>query len=118
MADAARSILDGHIVLSRDLAAAGVLPAIDPAVSASRVMRSIVDTEHLALVQRVMSWWGNYREKSDLIAIGAYHQGSDPTLDMAMQKYPAILDFLRQHPEESSHFSASLSALRQLVEEP
>ncbi|MGK9451335.1 FliI/YscN family ATPase [Acidithiobacillus caldus] len=118
VADAARSILDGHIVLSRDLAAAGVLPAIDPAVSASRVMRSIVDTEHLALVQRVMSWWGNYREKSDLIAIGAYHQGSDPTLDMAMQKYPAILDFLRQHPEESSHFSASLSALRQLVEEP
>ena len=115
IADAARAILDGHIVLSRDMAATGVFPAIDPAVSASRVMRGIVDAEQLSLSRQVLSWWGRYRERADLIAIGAYVQGTDPLLDTAMVKYPEILRFISQSPDVSCDFPCSLGDLRRLA---
>lgn len=115
IADAARAILDGHIVLSREMAAKGVYPAFDPAVSASRVMRQVVRPEQLAWSREVLSWWGRYRERADLIAIGAYVQGTDPILDTALQKYPEILRFLGQSPEASCNFQESLEALRELA---
>lgn len=115
IADAARAILDGHIVLSRDLAAKGVYPAIDPAISASRVMRSIVGTEQFAWAREVLSWWGRYRERADLIAIGAYVQGTDPLLDKAIIKYPEILKFITQSPEASCNFQCSQEALRDII---
>lgn len=115
VADAARAILDGHIILSRDMAAAGVFPAIDPAVSASRVMRGVVDAGHLDMARKVLSWWGRYRAQADLIAIGAYTQGGDPELDAAMAKHPDILRLIRQLPDDSCDLSQSLDALRQLA---
>jgi flagellum-specific ATP synthase len=115
IADAARAILDGHIVLSREMAAKGNYPALDPAVSASRVMRQVVSAEQLSWSSEVLSWWGRYRERADLIAIGAYVQGTDPLLDTALQKYPEILRFLSQSPEVSCNFQESLGALRRLA---
>lgn len=116
VADAARAILDGHIVLSREMAASGVLPAIDPAVSASRVMGKVADADQLRDAHQFLAWWGRYRERSDLIAIGAYVAGSDPVLDVAVDKYGRMLDFIRQHPESANHFQESVRDLKALVE--
>ncbi|WP_215875025.1 FliI/YscN family ATPase [Acidithiobacillus ferrooxidans] len=115
IADAARAILDGHIVLSREMAAKGIYPALDPAVSASRVMRQVVSAEQLSWSSEVLSWWGRYRDRADLIAIGAYVQGTDPLLDTALLKYPEILRFLSQPPGVSCNFQESLGALRRLA---
>ena len=102
IADAVRSILDGHVVLSRALAHAGHYPAIDVLQSVSRLVGEIVSPEVLSAGQRLRSALAALREKEDLIAIGAYNSGSDPVLDAALAQRPRIEAFLRQATVEHS----------------
>ncbi|MCE5388171.1 MAG: FliI/YscN family ATPase [Acidithiobacillus sp.] len=117
VADSVRAILDGHIILRRDLAASGILPAIDPSLSASRVMAKVTTDEHLLAARAFVSLWSKYQERSDLLAIGAYAPGSDPMLDRAIQRYPDMVRFLSQRPDTSCSFAESLHALEEVVGE-
>lgn len=94
--DTARSILDGHIVLSRDLAQRGQYPAIDVAASLSRVMSDITDREHQLLARKFRSLAATYEANRDLVLMGAYRAGSDPRLDQAIAMHDALQDFLMQ----------------------
>jgi flagellum-specific ATP synthase len=114
IADAARSILDGHIVLSRSLAEAGVYPAIDIEASISRVMPVITSEEHLARAQRLRQIYSTYQQNRDLISVGAYQAGSDPEIDLAIREYPNLVQFLQQGMEEQADFEGSLATLNQL----
>nr|WP_246261207.1 flagellar protein export ATPase FliI [Alteromonas ponticola] len=96
IADSARAILDGHIVLSRSLADSGHYPAIDIESSISRVMPMVVSDEHLLMARRVRQVYSTYKQNKDLIAIGAYAKGSDPRIDLAIQAEPVINTFLQQ----------------------
>ena len=100
IADAARSILDGHIVLTRKLASAGHFPAIDILQSTSRVRDQVVDGEQRAAANALARAEAAYREKEDLIMVGAYQRGSDPHVDAAIHHREEMLGFLRQLPEE------------------
>jgi flagellum-specific ATP synthase len=102
IADAVRSILDGHVVLSRDLAHAGHYPAIDVLASVSRLVGEVVTPEVRAAGNEVRRLMAAYRDKADLIAIGAYHPGSDPLTDAAIAAREPIEDFLRQAVEQPS----------------
>jgi flagellum-specific ATP synthase len=115
VADAVRSILDGHIVLSRRLASAGLYPAVDPLESVSRVMSSITTPEHRQAVHRVLDIMATYREAEDLINIGAYVKGSNPRIDEAIRKIEGIRSFLRQAADERSGFEESKAGLMQLM---
>ncbi len=114
VADAVRSILDGHIVLSRDLAARNHYPSIDILASSSRVMRDIVSPEHFARGGKLREVLATYREAEDLINIGAYVSGSNPRIDYARSKIEAVTSFLRQGMGESVDFASSLSVLKEL----
>ena len=96
IADSARAILDGHIVLSRSLAETGHYPAIDIEASISRVMPSIVDPEQIKLVHRFKGLLSSYQRNRDLIAVGAYTRGNDPSIDQAIDRYPWLEAYLRQ----------------------
>lgn len=96
--DAARAIVDGHVVLSRSLAEQGVYPAIDVGRSLSRVMADIVAPEHAAAAAALRRLWSAYEENRDLILMGAYAAGGDPLIDEAIRRRPELLDFLRQPP--------------------
>ena len=96
IADAARAILDGHIVLSRALAEEGHFPAIDVEQSASRVMQSVVSRDHFALARRFRAVYSRYQKGRDLVQIGAYAQGSDPELDEAIAYRSGMVRFLQQ----------------------
>ncbi|MGH7619135.1 MAG: FliI/YscN family ATPase [Gemmatimonadaceae bacterium] len=111
IADASRSILDGHIVLTRKLAAAGHYPSIDILESKSRVRDHVISPEQRAAANAVGRLEAAYREKEDLILVGAYHEGSDRGVDAALRLRPSVLDFLQQTPEEHSAFDASRRAL-------
>lgn len=102
IADEARAVLDGHIVLSRALAERNHWPAIDVLPSLSRVMTFVADPAHRAAAGRVREWLATYEQKRDLISIGAYKPGSDARIDQAMGKIDAINAFLRQELGESS----------------
>ncbi len=102
--DAVRSILDGHIVLSRDIASRGHYPAIDVLNSISRVMLDVVPKSHQQLAQQVREAMAVYREAEDLINIGAYVEGSNPDIDRARQLRPRILQFLKQDLYERGAF--------------
>ena len=102
IADAVRSILDGHIVLTRSLAHAGHYPAIDVLQSVSRLIGEITTPEVRDAGQRLRSAMAAYREKEDLISIGAYQRGSDPLVDVALAMRPQIDAFLRQRVDELS----------------
>jgi flagellum-specific ATP synthase len=102
VADAVRSILDGHIVLSRRLAAANMYPAVDVLASVSRVMPDVVSEAHFAAASKVRDLMATYREAEDLINIGAYVAGSNPRVDLAIARYDAIRNFLRQGIYETS----------------
>jgi len=115
VADAARSVLDGHIVLSRELAESGIFPAIDVGRSLSRLMRQIVDGEHLERAQEIRRLWSLYMDSQDLIRIGAYQRGTNPDVDRAVELRPRILDFLRQSEREQAAFGDTLSALGAVV---
>jgi flagellum-specific ATP synthase len=114
IADAVRSILDGHVVLSRDLAHAGHYPAIDVLASVSRLVGEIVTPDVRAAGNGVRRLMADHREKADLIAIGAYQPGSDPRTDAAIAARPMIDAFLRQsvdEPSSAEQADAGLSAL-------
>ena len=113
--DTARAILDGHIVLSRDLAQQGVYPAIDVNQSVSRLMTNLVDIDHVKNSQKLRKYISKYNENRDLILMGGYVQGQDLDLDQAIQLWPSITEFLQQNDEEKCDFDQSAEALRILV---
>ncbi|MDG6777635.1 flagellar protein export ATPase FliI [Thiomicrorhabdus sp. zzn3] len=94
--DSARGVLDGHIVLSREIADSGRYPAIDIESSISRVMVEIVSKEQLGLARRFKQLYSTYQQNQDLINVGAYRKGTDPQIDAAIQKYPLLNQFLSQ----------------------
>ncbi|AIF98151.1 flagellar protein export ATPase FliI [Alteromonas australica] len=96
IADAARAILDGHVVLSRTLADSGHYPAIDIEASISRVMPMVTSDEHQMMARRIRQVYSNFKQNQDLISIGAYAKGSDPRIDLAIRAEPAINAFLQQ----------------------
>jgi len=102
IADAARAILDGHIVLSRSLAESGHYPAIDVEQSASRVMHNVVSREHFELARRFRSIYSKYMRGRDLVQIGAYVPGSDPALDEAIALHDSMEQFLQQDMYEEA----------------
>lgn len=116
IADAARSILDGHIVLSRKLANANHYPAIDVLDSVSRLMIDVVSQEHYANANRIREIMAIYRESEDLISIGAYNKGSNPKIDLAIEKIGPITAFLKQRIDERSTFEETMTQLKSLVD--
>jgi flagellum-specific ATP synthase len=102
VADAARAILDGHVVLSRKMAERGHFPAIDVSASVSRVMPQLVDREHQQLAMRAREVITSYREAEDLLSVGAYRHGTLPRLDDALKRMPLLEAFLRQDLEQPS----------------
>ncbi len=115
IADAARGVLDGHIVLSRDLAESGHYPAIDIEASISRVMPDIVETEHMQLARELRRIYSVYQQNKDLISVGAYQSGSDPFIDESIIRRPEIMRFLQQDMDESVDLSRSLMELTQIL---
>jgi flagellum-specific ATP synthase len=112
--DAVRSVVDGHIVLSRNLANRGHYPAIDVPASVSRVMREVVDKEHLALSLRFKEVLATYYGAEDLISIGAYVDGSDARIDYAKKMIERMNGFLRQDLSEKVSFGVGANRLRAL----
>jgi flagellum-specific ATP synthase len=117
IADAARAILDGHIVLSRDLAEAGHYPAIDIEASISRVMPAVVTREQLRCAQRFRQVYSAYRQQRDLIAVGAYQKGSDPQVDQAIEMWPQLRGFLQQEVDEPITLEQAIGNLAELAEQ-
>lgn len=115
IADAARAILDGHIVLSRQLAEAGHYPAIDIEASISRAMTALVDDTELRQAQRLKQLFSLYQRNRDLIGVGAYSPGHDLQLDEAVSRYPDIERFLQQAIHERADIAPSRQALAQLL---
>jgi flagellum-specific ATP synthase len=114
IADAARAILDGHIVLSRTLAESGHYPAIDVEQSASRVMHNVVSRDHFEVARRFRSLYSKYEKSRDLIQIGAYAQGSDPALDEAISLHDGIAHFLQQDMFEAAPMEQVLPQMAQV----
>lgn len=98
--DSARSILDGHIVLSRQMAERGVYPAIDIGPSVSRVMTDIVDKPHQRAARVLRGHLATYEENRDLVLMGAYRAGADPSIDAAISYHPAVIEYIRQDPDD------------------
>lgn len=117
VADAARSILDGHLTLSRALAARNHYPAIDILQSTSRVMREIVPPEAVSLAGRAREVLSNYRDAEDMIHIGAYVKGSDPRIDFAIERIDALNAVLRQAPHERGNVEESRLRLAEAIGE-
>ncbi|MDI9237412.1 flagellar protein export ATPase FliI [Lysobacter sp. LF1] len=117
IADAARAILDGHIVLTRRIADAGQYPAIDVEVSVSRVMQDITDAPWRERIRKLKRLMAAYNAQRDLIAIGAYQRGNDPVVDEALARWPAILHFLGQDVSEAADVAASREALARLLDD-
>ncbi|HIN82683.1 MAG TPA: flagellar protein export ATPase FliI [Chromatiales bacterium] len=115
IADAARAILDGHIVLSRELSEAGHYPAIEVDASISRVMNDIVDPEQIGLARRFKAMYSTYRANHDLINVGAYQPGSDPRVDEAVAFHPRLMSFLQQDMNVCVPQSQSIQALSELL---
>ncbi|CCJ87897.1 Flagellum-specific ATP synthase FliI [Cronobacter dublinensis 582] len=111
IADSARAILDGHIVLSRRLAEAGHYPAIDIEASISRVMTSIISESHYARVRNFKQLLSSFQRNRDLVSVGAYAKGSDPMLDRAITLWPQLEAFLQQGIYERSDVEDALQAL-------
>ncbi len=117
IADAARSILDGHIVLSRRLADRNIFPAIDPLSSKSRVMIDVVRREQLQNAGELLNLMAAYQEAEDLINIGAYVSGSNPRIDRAIALHEEIINYLRQEIEQPASFSDSVTHLERLLQQ-
>ncbi|MEP0177530.1 MAG: flagellar protein export ATPase FliI [Paraglaciecola sp.] len=114
IADAARAILDGHIVLSRDLADSGHYPAIDIEASISRVMPMVVSEEHVLRARRIRQVYATYQRNRDLISIGAYSKGTDPRIDLSINAEPAINAFLQQGMSQVLDFEHSTADMTTL----
>lgn len=116
IADAARAILDGHIVLSRSLAESGHFPAIDIEQSASRVMHNVVSKEHFEMARRFRAINSRYEKGRDLVQIGAYMAGSDPALDEAIKLHEAMAQFLQQDMFESATLETSVEQMMATID--
>lgn len=122
--DSARAILDGHVVLSREVAESGHYPAIDIEASVSRVMNDIVSDDHLAAARRFRQIYSTYHKNQDLISVGAYKEGSDPRVDKAIHYYPQLSRFLQQDKqiavdlEQSRNGLLELTGVEQAAQEP
>jgi flagellum-specific ATP synthase len=115
IADAARAILDGHIVLSRSLAESGHYPAIDVEQSISRAMHNITSVEHQKLARKLKQLNSRYMRSIDLISVGAYEAGSDPLLDKAIEKRDLIEQFLQQDISERADMNESVQLLAHVL---
>ena len=111
VADATRSILDGHIILSRELASQAHYPSIDILESVSRLMVDIVPSVHLEAADRLRQLLATYRTNQTLVNIGLYRKGSDPQIDMAVNYRESINNFLRQEIEDERSYDQSISTL-------
>ena len=118
IADETRSILDGHIILSRALAASNHYPAIDVLASASRVQNNVIAREHRAAAGRMRQLMAKYAEVELLVKIGEYKRGSDVVADEAIEKIDAIRTFLKQRTDERSDIKDSIAAMCKLVNMP
>jgi len=115
IADAVRSIVDGHIVLSRSIAQRGHYPAIDVLQSTSRVMNNVVSPEHMEIARMFREALATYREAEDLINIGAYRQGSNPKIDRAIALHDAMDDFLRQRVGTKFTMAETLELMQRVM---
>jgi flagellum-specific ATP synthase len=116
IADAIRSIADGHIILSRELANQGHYPAIDVLGSVSRVMVDVVSEDQILARNKLVSVMAVYKKVEDLINIGAYVEGSNPEIDYAIKKLPEINAFLRQGIDERVNYLECLARLKSLFQ--
>lgn len=114
--DTVRGILDGHILLKRDLAEKSHYPAIDILGSISRLMVDIVSPEHKKTAFYLRELYANYKEQEDLINIGAYQRGSNPKVDLAIKKYPAITEFLKQDILDHTDFDQMIIMLNKIAQ--
>jgi FliI/YscN family ATPase len=115
IADTARGILDGHIVLSRHLGTAGHYPAIDVLNSISRVASQVSDPEHLANARKLRAAMATYQQSEDLITLGAYVTGTNPKLDSSIRSRDRMLQFLRQDAHEMSDMQQTLASLKEIA---
>jgi len=115
IADAARAILDGHIVLSRDLADSGHYPAIDIEKSISRVMPQVVSESHMQQARVLKQVYSMYQQNKDMITLGAYQKGSDQMLDQAINMMPRVNAFLQQGMRDVISYDDGLQGLAQLL---
>ena len=113
--DAVRAVLDGHIVLSRSLSEAAHFPAIDIGASVSRIRRSITSREHDQLIRECLKLAASYRAQEDMVRVGLYQEGSDPTLDRALALWPRLNNYLQQAADEGVSLTESTDQLRQLL---
>lgn len=117
IADAVRGILDGHIVLSRKIAAKNHFPAIDIQGSISRIMKQVVDKEHFLKAGKLKENLAIYSESEDLINIGAYKKGTNPIIDKAIDLIDPINNFLTQDTEERFNYGESVESLKSIIED-
>jgi FliI/YscN family ATPase len=115
VADAVRAILDGHIVLSRDLAGRNHYPAIDILQSVSRTMSDVVDADHRLRAGRIRDWLAVLKEAEDLVSVGAYAKGANARLDTALERRDAIVQFLCQPADTPCRFADALADLRRVT---
>ncbi len=115
VADETRSILDGHIILSRKLASANHYPAIDVLLSKSRVMDAVTSREHVQMARKINKWLATYADVELLVKVGEYKKGSDPDADIAIAKYKPINEFLQQRTDEFDGFDVMLNKLGALT---
>ena len=114
VADEVRSILDGHIILSRELAARNHYPAINVLESASRVMGAVTQSDHRQSAGTLRDMLATYKKNEDLILLGAYKSGADKRVDAAIANMEGINAFLKQGTDEKSDFAGSLEQLKKL----
>lgn len=115
ISDSVRAILDGHIVLSRQLSSHNHYPAIDVLESISRLMIDVAPKEQMSLAMQFKDILATYREAEDLINIGAYAEGSNPKIDLAIKKFDAFNKFLRQDIHESASLTESINGLQAVI---
>jgi flagellum-specific ATP synthase len=113
--DGARAILDGHVLLSRDLAAMGQYPAIDINLSVSRLANRLVSAEQRVLVRKFRRLMATWDENRDLVSVGAYRAGTNPDLDEALQRRPALQAFMQQDVEQRVGYEEGFRELAEVL---
>ena len=111
IADASRAILDGHITLSRSLAETGHFPAIDVEASVSRLFHTVCTDEQIKMAQKFRELYGRYKKHEDMINLGVYQQGTDQSIDQAIEYYPKLLEFLKQDMQQPFNYDSSLKGM-------
>ncbi len=115
ISDAARGILDGHVILTRKLASMGHYPAIDVLESISRVMKDVITKDHLEASKMFQGLLATYRSSEDLISVGAYQKGTSEKIDKSIDLYEEMNSFLRQSIEETTDFDDTIEQLKQIM---